>query len=542
MRGFKKTAALFMMILILASQAGVAAAWDGSADTSWYDADQSVFVLTTAEQVAGLSKLSYEGVDFAGKTVKLGADIDLAGYNFEPIDLFKGTFDGGNHVIMNMKIEAQLVASLSKRYLGLFRKVENAVIRNLIMDHAVISPYWETQNQYGSEQAIVACETQGECLFENIRIQYCEAGTYNNTVAGVVGEAYGNITFRNVEVDASNLLYSYWGSYDTRVGGILGYTSGAIEVVFDNCVSAPVMDVYSDVCSNYQYWHYRRCGMLIGNHANPADVTVTVRDTDVYFGDWNQYEYCEFQSLGQGSYNGPEEWKFCRADQNMDGLCAPGHTHQSFESHLAPIPFTNIIGGERGDRGGQPIFEVEGAEVHDQVEYFFPEQEFTFEGDDMYTLGENGGGLQFKSSADYLPSAAAASIYQYVNQTKGELKESFEASDADPAKVKFESGSIKVTLTSQYLDTFAPGYYLLEIDPNQNNDNVRETVSGVFEIREPAPAPTPAPTPAPAPTPEPEKPDMPQTGDSTPLLLWSLLMLAAAAVAAALKKRAAAER
>ena len=528
MRGFKKTVVLLMTLMIMAAQMGVAAAWDGSADIAWYDDGQTAFVITTAAQLAGLSKLSYDGVDFAGKTVKLGDNIDLYGYNFEPINIFKGTFDGAGHSILNMTIDAHYVDSISSRYLALFRKVENATIKNLTMDHCKIVPYWEDPwYYYQAEQAIVACETQGDCLFENIRIQYCEAGTYNNTVAGVVGEAYGDITFKNVEVDATNLLYSYWGSYDTRVGGILGFTSGTLEVEFDNCVSAPVLDVYNDVCSNYQYWHYRRCGMLIGNHDTPSTVTVTVRDTDVYFDDWNQYEYCEFQALGQGSYNEPDEWKFCRVDKNLDGLCAPGHTHQSFESHLTPIPFTNIIGGERGDYGGRPTFEVAGVTVHDDTEYLSAKPSFIYEGDDEYTIGENGGGLTFKSTADYLKSTAAASIYKYANGDKGELVESFEASTADPSKVTFESGSIKVNLTSDYVDTFAPGYYLIEIDPNKHNDDAREVVSGVFEIKEPAP--------------EPVNPVLPQTGDDAHLLLWSCLMLAAAAIVL-FGKRAAAQR
>ena len=59
------------------------AIWDGSVDTSWYNAEDAEFVLTTPAQLAGLAAIvngTADGIakdDFAGKTVELGSDIAL---------------------------------------------------------------------------------------------------------------------------------------------------------------------------------------------------------------------------------------------------------------------------------------------------------------------------------------------------------------------------------------------------------------------------------------------------------------------------------
>ena len=100
------------MALILLPAAALAtdetSTWDGSAvETDWYtnaEADTTSYTISTAAQLAGLAKLVNEGpengspVNFSGKTVKLGADIDLAGKEWTPIGksgaTFNGTFDG----------------------------------------------------------------------------------------------------------------------------------------------------------------------------------------------------------------------------------------------------------------------------------------------------------------------------------------------------------------------------------------------------------------------------------------------------------------
>ena len=91
--------------------------WDGSADTSWYKSNQNTFTLTTAEQLAGLASLVNSGNTFDGKTINLGADLDLSGHEWTSIGYlkqstffdrtevlrpFKGTFNGAGYTISGL--------------------------------------------------------------------------------------------------------------------------------------------------------------------------------------------------------------------------------------------------------------------------------------------------------------------------------------------------------------------------------------------------------------------------------------------------------
>ena len=103
--------------------------WDGTVNTSWYSATETVFIIETAEQLAGLAKLVNAGNTFAGKTIYLAINLDLSGYNWTPIGTrtygFAGTFDGRGHTIDSMTIEGNYANA------GLFGKTYNAHISNV---------------------------------------------------------------------------------------------------------------------------------------------------------------------------------------------------------------------------------------------------------------------------------------------------------------------------------------------------------------------------------------------------------------------------
>lgn len=55
--------------------------WDGVVDLSWYNGTDTEFTITTARQLAGVAELvNSNTTDFAGKTIRLGADISLLRY------------------------------------------------------------------------------------------------------------------------------------------------------------------------------------------------------------------------------------------------------------------------------------------------------------------------------------------------------------------------------------------------------------------------------------------------------------------------------
>ena len=115
-------------------------------DTSWYDKDAVEFVLTTAEELHGFAKLvNEEGVSFKGKTVKLGANINLANQKWTPIGQtgnavgdFLGVFDGQGYTISNLYVEN--VNETNEYYAsGLFGWLFNATVKNVNINGAKVA-------------------------------------------------------------------------------------------------------------------------------------------------------------------------------------------------------------------------------------------------------------------------------------------------------------------------------------------------------------------------------------------------------------------
>jgi hypothetical protein len=92
--------------------------WNGTANTAWYSESETEFTISTAEQLAGLSKLVNGGNDFKDKTIKLGQNIALndtehlqdwatkpPANEWLPIGImFNGTFDGCGFAISGVYI------------------------------------------------------------------------------------------------------------------------------------------------------------------------------------------------------------------------------------------------------------------------------------------------------------------------------------------------------------------------------------------------------------------------------------------------------
>ena len=88
------------------------------------------------------NQVNENGNSFSGKTVKLAADIDLADVVWTPVGQtgatqFLGTFDGQNHMITNLAIDAtaQTGANYSS---GLFGWLNAAVVKNVKIDGATV--------------------------------------------------------------------------------------------------------------------------------------------------------------------------------------------------------------------------------------------------------------------------------------------------------------------------------------------------------------------------------------------------------------------
>ena len=361
--------------------------WDGTADTSWYNNTDSEFVITTAEQLAGLAELVDDGNTFDDQTVKLGRDLDLKVIGddgeaicFDPIGSyrndksFKGTFDGQGYTIKNLN---QNTWALNNGYdygdlgLGLFGKVKDATVKNLIMDGASIS----------GESAIcgtIAGCAYGNMTFENITVKNANVNDYQYYAGGIVGWASGNHTYKNINIDASTTIGGQWGDFGNANGGIVGGIGGSAVIHFEDCTVACRIDAVNDVVSAYQWKNYRNSGMLVGSVPQAATngevqtvatpKNVTCKNVTVIYNDWANYTYCEFTTQLLKPNINPNDYPYVRVqagvsvdaysnirygqatDANHNTVVDDNHVHNAGEAHHELIVFDQLFGGPADHR------------------------------------------------------------------------------------------------------------------------------------------------------------------------------------------------
>jgi len=167
--------------------------------------DGDTIYISTAGQFAKLAKDINDGdLDSKGLNVILTDDIDLVGYEWEPVGKlinplsdyrpFEGTFDGAGHTIRGLYADAKD----HYEYYGLFCMVNNGTIKNLIIEES-----------------------------------YIKGSMYIGGIAGII---YGNSLIENC---ISNVTVNA----DAISGGIVGTIRSSSMVI--NCVN------YSNVKSNY---------------------------------------------------------------------------------------------------------------------------------------------------------------------------------------------------------------------------------------------------------------------------------------------------
>ena len=430
--------------------------WEGKFDYTWYDASKTELTIANADQLAAFGAIvggMAEGIErdsFDGKTVKLLSDINLGDkesenkediifypigywnnegtYNRKPLEerttavesglySFCGIFDGNGHTIANfyhntweMKGDHNWYDPIKEQYyrdgMGLFGKVYGGTVKNLTVKN------FSSDGEIATT-GVIAAYADG-ATFENIAIFNCNPRVYNIGNGGIVGcvgwyanEANLKTTFKNITVDNSNKISALWGSYDVACGGIVGQyypTSGQSSagtpvnsgISFENCHISAQMDVYNDVCGNYQYYAYRYAGMLIGSvrenvtidgHSYPKMDGITAKDCTVHFGTWNEYYYCEFEANGHPSYSGPDDYKFSRVphseinftDSNGNGIIDTEgerasvtgckHEHTAAENNKAIfLPFNNLVTGYGWGVTTKVVGELDGVTILDRTE------------------------------------------------------------------------------------------------------------------------------------------------------------------------------
>ena len=292
------------LVPMTAFAAGTTDSWDGTADTSWYDENETEFHLQTAEQLAGMAKLVNDDTAyFKDKTVYLDNDLDLSGHEWNSIGdgantdvgSFQGVFDGQSHVIYNLYSHEGTQSENQSNNLyrnGLFGSIYNAAVKNLGIENADIVIPMKDGSTYGkgilvdwmTHSTINNCYTTGSItggsyvekyiggiagfLNGNNSISQCYStaaitGNYDgeyyeeqegglepmdcwDSLGGIVGASYtGQVTISDCWFDGEIVV----NSIQAPVGGIIGYGKGVSMV---NCLVA-TKEIGNDGLEN-TYW------------------------------------------------------------------------------------------------------------------------------------------------------------------------------------------------------------------------------------------------------------------------------------------------
>lgn len=408
-------------------------AWNGEFDYSWYMGRSTDYTIANADQLAAFGAIvggmnGQTQDNFSGKTVKLIADVNLGdkesennpdlifypiGYynstgSYEKVsggsvtstvNSFMGTFDGTGHTISNFYQNTwEMFGDYNEGYsgtpnyykdaMGLFGYVYGGTVKNLTVDH------FSSDGEF-APTGVIAAYADGNSTFENIAITNCNPRVYNTGNGGIIGIAGDtstanddHITLTNITVDNSNKISALWGSYDVACGGLVGMYRGNVDgsgnatgdtISFNNCHVAAQMDVYNDVCGNYQYYAYRYAGMIIGsirhNTTNAEGKTIpnmtgiSATGCTVNYGDWNDYYYCEFEENTMASYS--EDYQFSRVPNSeidttngKENATCIGHDHTEAEDKQAVyLPFHQLFTGYSWGVSSIGIEELEGIET-----------------------------------------------------------------------------------------------------------------------------------------------------------------------------------
>ena len=212
-----------------------ASVYSGTPDTAWFTGDKTEYVLTTADQLAGLNKIRQDSAGantFKGITIKLGADMIMNPGTMEKVVAngdsnkpfpsvnasyaFEGVLDGQGHIVSGVYIQS--AGAGEKGMLGSLGG--NAEIKNLKIFNAFVTcPNVKEKSSIGT----LAAKINGDDA--NVKISDVivhstikEAGYPTYKVGGIVGfmSTAGTLTMDNC---------SYYGSVTTSArsaGGILG--------------------------------------------------------------------------------------------------------------------------------------------------------------------------------------------------------------------------------------------------------------------------------------------------------------------------------
>lgn len=280
-------AALFVAVGTTRAEATPSGYWSDNADTSWGSnyAESNEFYISTAAQLARFAyMMNSEGRLFAGKTVRLTADIDLSAHYWKPIGYkeawaFAGTFDGQGHNVSGVYFNSNSFPSSDKVFCGVFG-VNGA--KGTVKNINVASSTFEAVYNVGGVVAYNKGTVENCYVGSNVYIRSTAAAESTQAIrfAGIVASNLG--TVRGCVSHAN--LSDHVNKNRWYVGGIVGHNFGRVE----KCVYLGDVNTFGYQENDHGLDKFSRIGPIVGYsvegrasygdnyYTQPADIFATL--------------------------------------------------------------------------------------------------------------------------------------------------------------------------------------------------------------------------------------------------------------------------
>ncbi|MBQ7485212.1 MAG: hypothetical protein IJT78_01145 [Oscillospiraceae bacterium] len=246
--------------------------------TDWYDAGEDTFILTTASQFLGFAQLS-QSVSFAGKTVKLGADIDLNPYwtagEIEPEIVwpmvgrkntpFQGIFDGQSHAVRGV-----YVSNHSTMGTGLFAWVNGGgTVKDFTLSNSYIASTYSDSSGISRVGAIAGnTHTTGATISGVTVSSDVTVRSTGGQVGGIVGGSLGALTLTDCRMAGAVIAQKM------SVGGLLGACANSGTAVISDNVMTGTVTAAASQAGGVVGW-VARSGVTISGNTVSGEVTGT---------------------------------------------------------------------------------------------------------------------------------------------------------------------------------------------------------------------------------------------------------------------------
>ncbi len=194
-----------------------AKAWDGTAKAEPAKDESGVYQISTA------AELAWFAANGGSASAKLTADIDLAGYDWTPMNKLYGTFDGDGHMVKNLYINS------ASYPLGIFGYLQSGA---KVLDLGVTGNVTGTNKSYAKAGGIVGYMESGSS------IENCYSSVNVNSkkhAGGIAGYTASGSTLTNCYASGDITTTS---ANECYLGGICGsFYSNTNGATLTNCYS-----------------------------------------------------------------------------------------------------------------------------------------------------------------------------------------------------------------------------------------------------------------------------------------------------------------